>query len=254
MVSLLDVSSQLYAEAARQFKKQVSSSENKEIQSALTLLSDQYTKRSEELLVLDRTKAKLPVAPTSSTPPSPTARTRHESSSISSSLASARGGTMSVNLSDTAILYGDDNTSSGDPVTRFQVAVYNLIRAPNVTIGTELQPMKQIKPSGKSVEELEIENAALKQLLSSYSENMSTYDSFHKKVKTSLKHYLSTLKREINQQESQIKKDYENKIEQLYKDNKRLEQQVGSLKSRWDALVESAKKRREDQKSSSSAD
>jgi cell division protein FtsB len=54
------------------------------------------------------------------------------------------------------------------------------------------------------------------------------------------------LKKDLQGQELAKRKEYETKVEALKQDKKKLETQIKKLKQRWDELVESAKKRRED--------
>lgn len=160
---------------------------------------------------------------------------------ISTSLASARG----VSSHNPAIdsLVNDETT---DPITKFQVQVYNLIKPPNLNTNIETSPSKNVKLSGKSIEELELENRTLKQLLSNYSENLQVYESFHKKLKVNLRNYLTALRSDLQAQEKKNRSASDKKLEALDRDNKKLEAQIKKLKERWNELVESAKRRRED--------
>lgn len=166
---------------------------------------------------------------------------KQSADNISASLASARG--VSGHNSTIESLVNDDST---DPITKFQVQVYNLIKPPNLNNNIETSTPKNVKLSGKSVEELELENRTLKQLLSTYSENLQAYESFHKKLKLNLKNYLTVLKSDLQTQEKKKKAANDRKLETMDKENKRLESQIKKLKERWNELVESAKRRRED--------
>ncbi|CCH44574.1 Kinesin-like protein [Wickerhamomyces ciferrii] len=236
-----------YKEASELFQKQIGQTDNEEVNNALRILVDQNARRASELSLLQNRKPQIkaqPVVPMPSTQSNPSvqssqhvrARGRDGGDSITASLASARGMDSGSGV--------DDN----DPIAKFQVQVYNLIKINPST--TQDQPIDlsntRIRPSGKSIEELELENATLKQLLSNYSENLHTYESFHKKLKINLKNYLNTLKNDLQIQEKRKQSQFDQKLELLNKENKSLDLQVKKLKERWNDLVESARKRRED--------
>jgi hypothetical protein len=219
--------SSLYKQAADTFKEHIKKTENREIQSALTILVEQCNKRASELGSLENMKTPIIT---------PMAAPKDPKDSILGSLANVRG-IMSTQLPE-----NDDL----DPLTRFQLQVLSLLKSPNITID-EPKPL-EYKPSGKSIEELEMENASLKVLLSQCSENLQLYESLHKKVKLSLKNDLAMLKRELQQQDRVKKQEYESKIEALIKENQKLESTTRKLTQRWNELVESAKRRRDDKK------
>jgi hypothetical protein len=262
----------LHRKASEAFKPSIGVTANKEINRALELLVEQHATRARELALLENIKGvkqtgsplqnsfifKQPDNNTNNNNSNNNNTNNTNNNSISTSLASARGiqnvpqnvpslenmiSNGSMILTGTPPSVGDDM----DPLTKFQIQVYNLIKAPNLSNNMIETPTdKTVKKSGKSVEELEIENQMLKQLVVSYSENLQVYESFHKKVKNNLRNYLNTLKKDLQGQELAKRKEYETKVEALKQDKKKLETQIKKLKQRWDELVESAKKRRED--------
>lgn len=184
-------------------------------------MSEQHLKRSKELSLLKGKSFKI--------------ENNHSNnnSNNSVSLASARG----IQFENLSMISNEEM----DPITKFQIQVYNLIKSPNLTNNNLIETDSEIKKSGKSIEELEIENQMLKKLIVNYSENLQIYESFHKKVKMNLKNYLNSLKADLKLIELNNKKEIDN----LNKENKKLELQIKKLKQRWDELVKSAKKRRD---------
>lgn len=227
--------------AAESFKEHIGQTENREVKEALGLLAEQCARRSRELQSMENVPLSRPTPSASaststSTSTSVREREREPKDSIVGSLATARG-MMSIQL-------GKEDEM--DPVSRFQIQVMSLLKPPMVALD-DAKPL-DVKHTGKTIEELELENATLKQLLSVSSENLQLYESFHKRVRINLKSYLSQLKRDLHEQEQVKKQGYEAKIEALTRENYKLECTRRKLSERWDELVESAKKRREDNK------
>jgi len=207
------------------------------------MLADENIRRANELSLLQNKKVTSKPSRNQQSIYSPLSPINKQSAdNISASLASARGLPTPSSPIDNLV-----NEETTDPITKFQVQVHNLIKPPSLNTNIDIsQTPKNVKLSGKSIEELELENRTLKQLLSTYSENIQVYESFHKKLKVNLRNYLTTLKTELQEQEKQKKIANDKKLEMMDKDNKRLESQIKKLKERWNELVESAKRRRED--------
>lgn len=229
---------ELYRVAAEQFDKAIGATRNREVRTALRLLVDQCQQRANELGSLKNVTAPLKeYKEVKEVKEFKEMKDYKEiSGSILGSLANARG-LMSTQIEQ------DDM----EPLTWFQLQTLSLLNPPNVSLD-EPGPL-DLRPTGKSIEELELENATLKQLLSQCSENLQLYESFHKKVKMNFKNYLAMLKRELSQQEKQRKMESDAKIEHLMRENQRLETTTKKLTQRWNELVESAKKRRDDKNS-----
>lgn len=215
------------------------------INSALEILVEQNLRRANELSLMENKKLTSRSPSQSQLQQSIYAPlgviNKQSSDNISASLATARGVSSHNPAIDNLV-----NDETSDPITKFQIQVYNLVKPPNLNNNIESSTPKNVKLSGKSVEELELENRTLKQLLSTYSENLQVYESFHKKLKMNLKNYLTTLRNDLQAQDKSKKEANDRKLEMMSKENKRLESQIKKLKERWNELVESAKKRRED--------
>jgi hypothetical protein len=98
-----------------------------------------------------------------------------------------------------------------------------------------------------TAEELSIENANLRQMLNRTSTQLYAYETAMRKHKEILKTTLMQVKAEIASKENLRNKQYELELEQFRTENDKLKIQIGRLKSRWDSLKESARKKREEE-------
>ncbi|KAH3683675.1 hypothetical protein WICPIJ_005359 [Wickerhamomyces pijperi] len=238
--------SRLYREASEIFSKQIDKTNNKEINNALKILAEDHLKRSRSIQLSSGSQN---VGLSGST------AIQSTNNKLSASLAMARGiPTSSLDNIMGSLEETDGNNSTqiltgngtGDPIQKLSVQLFNLFKAPKLNTIPE-QSEIQVKPTGKSIEELEYENVHLKQLVSNYAENLQIYETTNKKITRNLQVYLSSFKKEMSIKESRKISELERKIDTLQKENKDLTLQKEKLKQRWDELVESAKKRREDQ-------
>lgn len=101
--------------------------------------------------------------------------------------------------------------------------------------------------NNNNVEELNVENANLRQMLNRTSTQLYAYETAMKKHKDILKATLMQLKNDVAARESARNKQHELEIEQLRTENDKLKIKIGRLKSRWDSQKESSGKRREDE-------
>ncbi|ANB11984.1 Kinesin-like protein [Sugiyamaella lignohabitans] len=97
-----------------------------------------------------------------------------------------------------------------------------------------------------SIEELATENANLRQMINRTSIQLHAYETATKKQKDALKNNLMLLRNEFNSRESARNRQHEEEIEALTSEIDKLKIQIGRMKSRWDDLKESARKRREE--------
>lgn len=253
--------SKLYKQASDLFSKHIGTTSNKEINNALKILTEDHNKRSQELSSLENLKPPTKkVTNNSGTGGSSIGSGLHNLgvgnnnnnstgmqsayNKISTSLALARGipGPSLDNLMGSV---EDIDGHNGDPLQKLTVQLLNIFKPPKLNSFIEHNEI-QVKPSGKSVEELDHENFHLKQLISNYAENLQIYESSNKKITRNVQTCLNNFKKEFTGKETRRIVELERKVDQLQKDNKDLSVQKEKLKQRWDELVESAKKRREE--------
>jgi hypothetical protein len=102
------------------------------------------------------------------------------------------------------------------------------------------------KASNMSIEELATENANLRQLLNRATIQIHAHEQAIRKQKDVLKNSILTLKNELTKREIERTRQQELEIEALRNENDKLKIQIGRLKTRWDDLKESARRRREE--------
>lgn len=89
------------------------------------------------------------------------------------------------------------------------------------------------------------ENASLRQLLAKSNAQVQAYETAIRKQKDVLKSSVAQARLELNARDTLRNRQYEVEIDRLKTDNDKLKIQISRLKSRWDGLKESARKRRE---------
>lgn len=102
------------------------------------------------------------------------------------------------------------------------------------------------KTTNVSSEELATENANLRQLLNRATIQLHAHEQAMRKQKDVLKNSLLTLKNELSKRELERTRQHELELEALRVENDKLKIQIGRLKTRWDELKESARRRREE--------
>lgn len=225
--------SSLYREAASVFEKQIGITDNEEINSALRMLWKQNLQRSKELAFLQNQQVvqRNNIAP-----------------SVPSSPSSSRTDTNFRGIPK------DDNIK--DPVTKLEVQLNQIIKPLILNINstninknidsidniekTHLQ--KTIVKSGKSIEELELENTTLKQIISKLTEQLEVYNKNQQFLNKNVNLIINEFK--TNQQRVSSQKDL--RINELTNDKVQLQDRINSLEKRWETLVKSAKKKRDE--------
>lgn len=174
---------------------------------------------------------------------------------LASSLANARGIRSVPNHNN------KKEDGSVDPVQKayalinssFTKNLNSLIAAKNdngsINLGETVRTNESfyVVPSAKinhTAEELSVENANLRQLLNRTSSQLYAYETAMKKHKEILKSTLMQAKSEISTRENSRNKQCEMELEQLRTENDKLKIQITRLKSRWDSLKQSARKKR----------
>lgn len=93
-------------------------------------------------------------------------------------------------------------------------------------------------------EGLAAENAKLKEALMTATRSLEAYSDTFERQKGVLKSSLAQLRSEIQAKEQQKTQELNTEIEELQAENDKLKIQMGRMKSRWEGLKESARKRR----------